>query len=224
MTEPAFPWLDLTHPLGPTTPTWEDAEPIRFDLACTIGPDCPVQVTHLHLGSHNGTHLDAPAHYLAGAPTVDQLALSSLVGPTWISDTGSATVLDAALLASLEIPESARRILFRTANTRRDLMNQPSFERSYVGLDESGARWLASRGFLLVGIDYLSVQVLAASDETHRTLLRHGTILVEGLDLSATEPGWWELVCLPLLLQGLDGSPCRAIARRIPAPLQEHGC
>jgi arylformamidase len=65
----------------------------------------------------------------------------------------------------------------------------------------------------LVGFDYLSVQSFHASDETHRHLLRANTVLLEGLDLSRVRQGWYELVCLPFLAKGLDGSPARVVAR-----------
>lgn len=209
-------WVDLTHLLSERTPTWEDAEPIRFEMVCEIGQDCPVQVTRITLGTHNGTHLDAPAHYLAGGRHVSDLSLDSMVGPAWICETGTASILDADLLESLGIPASARRILFKTSNTSRDLMGSSRFTRDYVGLDQSGAQWLANRGVELVGSDYLSVQSFTAHDDTHRILLKNNTILLEGLVLGDVSTGWWDLICLPLLARALDGAPARVIARRRP--------
>jgi len=206
-------WVDLTHCVHSGTPTWEDAEPPTIRALCEIGDDCPVRVSHLSMGVHTGTHLDAPAHFLQDGGMVEDLPLEVLIGPAWVSETGSAELVDGSLLDRLEIPAAAERLLFRTSNTTRNLMGKSRFDRSYVGLEESGARWMTSRGIRLVGFDYLSVQAFGASDETHRILLRDGIVLVEGLDLSRVRGGWHELACLPLLAKGLEGAPVRAVAR-----------
>jgi arylformamidase len=210
-------WIDLTHPLHPGMPTWEDAEPAAIRALCEIGDDCPVRVSHLSMGVHTVTHLDAPAHFLQGGDMVEDLSLDILIGPAWVAETGSAELVDSPLLDRLEIPIGAERLLLRTSNTSRNLMGKSRFDRSYVGLDESGARWIASHGIRLVGFDYLSVQAYDASDETHRVLLRERIVLVEGLDLSEVGVGWHELVCLPLLAKGLEGAPVRAVARPLRA-------
>jgi arylformamidase len=211
-------WIDLTHPVHAGTPTWEDAEPALIRTVCEIGPHSPVRVSHISMGAHTGTHLDAPAHFLPEGRMVEDLSLDDLVGPAWVVETGAAAIVDGALLEGLDIPPNAVRLLFRTSSTERGLMSRREFDRSYVGLDESGARWIASRGVRLVGFDYLSVQSWEASDETHRTLLREGIVLVEGLELSAIRAGWYDMICLPLLARGLDGSPARVVVKPLGHP------
>jgi len=209
-------WVDLTTRFPERTPTWEDAELYRSETVCEIADDSPVRVSRISMSSHNGTHVDAPSHFLPGGRMVEDLTLEDLAGPAWICETGDAQLLDAELLEGLSIPRDAKRILFKTANSRRRLMDLPSFQRDYAGLDLNGAGWLLERGMRLVGMDYLSIQAYQASDETHRRLLREGTILVEGLVLHGVSTGWWDLVCLPLLASDLDGAPARVIARPIP--------
>lgn len=211
-------WIELTHTLHDDIPVWEESERASISTRCEIDGNCPVRVSWIAMGAHTGTHVDAPSHFLAGGAMVEDISLDDLIGPAWIADTGSAPIVDATLLASLGIPGGAVRILFRTSNTARALMRQREFERSYVGLDLSGATWLLERKIRLVGFDYLSVQSFEASDDTHRTLLRAGTVLLESLDLSRVGTGWHELVCLPLLGKGLDGAPARVVARKIASP------
>lgn len=211
-------WIDLTHPVHEAMPVWEESERASITTRCEIDGDCPVRVSWIALGAHTGTHVDAPSHFLAGGAMVQDLSLDDLIGPAWIADTGTAEVVDAALLDPLGIPRQAERILFRTSNTSRDLMRKREFDRTYVGLDLSGAAWLAERKVRLVGFDYLSVQAFDASDETHRTLLRTGTVLLESLDLSRVGTGWHEIVCLPFLGKDLDGAPSRVVARKIAPP------
>lgn len=213
MTSAPGGWIELTHPLGNATPTWDDAEPLSIEAAFEIGPDHPVRVSSIRIGSHSGTHLDAPAHFIPDGRFVEDIPLDALVGPAWIADAGDAAILTESVLDSLGIPDGTRRFLVRTANTRRTLMSLPRFSRSWVGLDESGAAWLLRRGAVLFGIDYLSVQSPSSSDEVHRSLLAAGVVLVEGLDFSRPAEGLHELVCLPLLGSRLDGAPVRAIAR-----------
>lgn len=211
-------WIDLTHPVHEAMPVWEESERASIATRCEIDGNCPVRVSWIALGAHTGTHVDAPSHFLADGAMVEDLSLEDLIGPAWIADTGTSKVVDAALLDSLGIPDHAARILFRTSNTSRGLMLRREFDRTYVGLDLSGAEWLARRKVRLVGFDYLSVQAFEASDETHRTLLRTGTVLLESLDLSRAGTGWHEIVCLPFLGKDLDGSPARVVARKIAPP------
>lgn len=208
-------WVDLTHPLSERTPTWEDAELFQRETVCEIDAQSTVRVSRISMSTHNGTHLDAPAHFLSNGRLVEDLSLESLVGPAWVAETGQAVLLDAPLLESLGIPAAAKRIVFKTTNTSRRLMDDPMFARDYVGLDVSGAQWLVDRGVVLVGLDYLSVQAYEASDDTHRILLAKDTILVEGLVLDSVATGWWDLVCLPFLGRDLDGAPARVIARQL---------
>lgn len=211
-------WIDLTHPVHEAMPVWEESERASIATRCEIDGNCPVRVSWIAMGAHTGTHVDAPSHFLADGAMVEDLSLEDLIGPAWIADTGTAKVVDAALLDSLGIPSRAGRILFRTSNTPRDLMRKREFDRSYVGLDLSGAVWLVERKVRLVGFDYLSVQAFDASDETHRMLLRTGAVLLESLDLSRAGTGWHEIVCLPFLGKDLDGSPARVVARKIAPP------
>lgn len=213
MTLPSDGWIDLTHPLHRDLPTWEDSEPVSIAPYCEIGPDSPVRVSELRMGSHNGTHLDAPSHFVAGGAMVEDLPLEVLMGEAWIADCGDEALLTDSVLESLAVPDGTLRLLLRTTSTRRRLMHTSRFERTYAGLDETGARWVVDRGIRLLGIDYLSVQAYQASDETHRTLLSAGVVLVEGLDLSRPAVGRHDLVCLPLLGRDLDGAPVRALAR-----------
>jgi arylformamidase len=80
----------------------------------------------------------------------------------------------------------------------------------YLTLD--AARWLVERGVRLVAIDYLSVEKMDADPSiVHQTLLRAGVVIVEGVDLRQVAPGSYLLACLPLKIEGADGSPVRAV-------------
>ena len=87
-----------------------------------------------------------------------------------------------------------------------------AFPVDYVVLTTSGAEWIVEHGIRLVGIDFLSIERDGPpSYPVHRTLLEAGMVIVEGLDLSAVEPGRYTLACLPLRILGGDGAPARAV-------------
>jgi arylformamidase len=102
------------------------------------------------------------------------------------------------------------RILLRTRNSA--LLSQREFVRDYTYLAPDGAQYLVDQGVELVGIDYLSIeQFHSGHHKTHRTLLAKSVVILEGLDLSAPTPGEYELICLPLRIEGCDGAPARAV-------------
>lgn len=177
------------------------------------GDECTLSA--LSMGAHSGTHMDAPSHYLRGAPDLDSLSFTATVG--------RARVL--AIRSPVEItPEELRphrirrgeRLLFRTRNSAR-CWKSDAFVKDFVCISAAAARFLAARRVALVGIDYLSVGGFHRDGrETHAILLGAGIWILEGLDLSRVRPGAVDLVCLPLRLAGGDGAPARAVLRERP--------
>jgi len=155
--------------------------------------------------------VDAPAHFLQSGGTVESMALSDLVGEADVVEAKQIKRLDAEALSALPIPETGKRVIFHTDNSDRWAEGKTEFQREYVGITPSGATWLADRGVCLVGIDYLSVSPFKESAPTHRILLASGIVCLEGLCLEGIAPGRYELVCLPLKLEGAEGAPARAI-------------
>jgi arylformamidase len=167
-------------------------------------------VSALALGSHTGTHIDAPRHFLPGGGPVDAVPLERLIGPAVVLGLPEqATSIGAAELRPRDL-RGARRVLFRTRNSA--LLSKPRFTPDYVSLAPDGAEYLLERKVELVGIDYLSIERFDSKDHpVHRTLLERQVVIVEGLDLSAVPEGSYELICLPLRLAGLDGAPARVV-------------
>ena len=139
------------------------------------------------------------------------LDLDALIGRALVVDAGAARDLSEEVLESLSIPPEARRILFHTSNSDIWTRGDKEFTEDYVGVTESGARWLIERGVKLVGIDYLSVAAYKDTLEVHHLLLGKGVVLLETLNLEEVEAGNYELICIPLKLEGADGAPTRAV-------------
>jgi arylformamidase len=172
----------------------------------------PFDLALLSMGTHIGTHVDPPAHYLDGGATVDQIPLDTLIGEAFILDMRGRKTIDANDIDK-SFPPDARRVLFKTDNG--PLLFKNEFHEDYVSLTEKGARFLAEKGVCLVGTDYLSIERYKNSGApVHKTLLKTGALIVEGLNLMDIPAGRYEIFCLPLLIQGADGAPARVILRR----------
>jgi arylformamidase len=199
---------DISVPIHAGMHVYDGNPGFRLELVSSIAAGAHANVSRLDLGVHNGTHVDAPLHFIDGGAGTESLDLETLIGPAQVIDATSVSgYLDAEALGSLSFPSDLARILFKTSNSR--LWSRDSFSRDFVRLTGSGARFLVERGVRLVGIDYLSI----GDAEAHRELLAARVIALEGLDLRAVDPGKYELICLPLRLEGSDGAPARAILR-----------
>jgi arylformamidase len=200
--------LDISAPLTEELPVFPGDPPVVLEA----WPAAPFRITSLCCGSHSGTHVDAPRHLLPDGAGVESLALDSLIGPCRVFDlSGRGGALDAADIRALQL-HGVRRALLRTSTV-------PFWRRRAAGgavLSPAAAELLAAAGLELLGIDGLSVEAPSGDGEVHRLLLNAGTIILEGLDLSSVAAGDYQLICLPLLLPGGDGAPCRAVLRPLP--------
>jgi arylformamidase len=203
-------WLDVTVPIHPGMVVYEGDPPVEVTPALALERGDPSNVSRLVLGSHTGTHVDAPRHFLTGAAGVDRLPPEALLGPAEVVAAGPGPVT-ATALAALDLAGGAR-VIFRTGNSA--FWARPGFVRDYQALAPEAAEALVRAGVRLVGIDYLSVEAFgAAGFPVHRILLAAGVVILEGLDLSAVAPGRYELCCLPLRIRDGDGAPARALLR-----------
>ena len=200
---------DISVPIHAGMAVYEGDPPVELALFSSIERGDPANVSRLSMGAHTGSHVDAPLHFLSDGRAANEIPLDVLLGPALVMEfTGTERIsrddLAAAHLGGEE------RILFRTSNS--GLWRKDRFQKEYIYISEDAAEYLVEIGIKLVGIDYLSVERYGATrPATHLTLLGAGVVLLEGLDLSEVQAGRYDLICLPLLIRGGDGSPCRAI-------------
>ena len=202
---------DISLPISESLAVWPGDSPAKITQSSHLARGDRNTVSKLAFGAHTGTHVDAPAHFILHGSGVDTLDLNILVGPVVVVDAPDVDLLTAGVLESLSIPPDCDRILFHTRNSELWDEGYSTFNREYVAISEDGAQWLVSRGFRLVGIDYLSVASFNNSTPTHRELLSAGIVVVEGLDLRRIQQGSYQLVCLPLKIVEIDGAPARVI-------------
>jgi arylformamidase len=196
---------DISVPIQSDMPIYDGNPGVELERVEAIADGDAANVSGLSLGVHTGTHVDAPLHFIDGAPGAEGIPLDALVGPAVVVDATEVEALGGAELEGLGIPEGAERVLLKTRNS--ELWGQNAFTRDFLRLDGSGARFIVARGVRTLGIDYLSI----GDPEAHRELLGAGVVPVEGLDLRKIDPGEYTFLCLPLDVVGSDGAPARAI-------------
>jgi arylformamidase len=202
---------DISLPISESLVVWRGDPPVRITQPLHLDRGDEATVSHLDLGAHTGTHVDAPAHFIPGGSGIDALDLNVLVGPALVVHALQTDALSEEVLATLPIPPGTERVLFRTRNSELWARGEHEFQEDFVAITDDGARWLIERGVRLVGVDYLSVAPFDDVTPTHRALLRASIVPLEGLNLSGIEPGVYQLMCLPLKIVGADGAPARAI-------------
>jgi arylformamidase len=205
--------IDVSLAIGPDLLVWPGNPRVVITPTSRISRGDSSNVSEVRLGSHSGTHIDPPYHFLDDGATAEDLPLDAMMGETAVVDLrGIAGPIGPVELAGLSLSGDVTRLLLRTDNSALWATDPRSFPDGYVCLSPDGARWVVDNGIRLIGIDFLSIEVRGAPGHpTHRTLLEAGVVILEGLDLSDVEPGAYTLVCFPLKIAGGDGAPTRAV-------------
>ena len=206
-------FLDVSVSLEPGMATYPGNPEFEFQPVKRIAEGASSNVSRLVLGTHTGTHVDAPKHFFDTGAAVDALALDLLIGPAVVLAIDKPGGITRDDLSAAGLRSGDPRVLLKTPNST--YWAHKGFRQDFTYLDESGARSLLEHGVKVVGIDYLSVeQFKKPGAPAHRTLLSAGVVIVEGLNLSQAEPGPYEMYCLPLRIAGGDGAPARVVLQR----------
>ena len=163
----------------------------------------------LTMGSHTGTHVDAPGHIFDGLGGIETLESETLVGPVRMVYLPFNRHIEVGDLKPLQW-KGVLRVVFRTPNSERWEAGEEAFNQNFVALTGEAAEFLAGLRLKLVGVDYLSVDRFKSGDHpAHRALLEAGVTILEGLNLAKVPAGDYELFCGPLRISGSDGAPAR---------------
>jgi arylformamidase len=156
-------------------------------------------LTAFSMCAHNGTHIDAPFHFIKDGKTVDEICLEAFVGMAYVAEHhGIVTGDNASQIlekAKKQNPEAAKRILIK----------------GDVEVSLEAAKVFASSNILLLGNEPQTIGPQSAPMAVHLALLGANVILLEGIRLLEVSEGVYFLNAAPLNLSGVDGSPCRAI-------------
>ncbi len=189
---------DISQPLFESVVFPGDPKPEKLPLR-RMDEGSAYNLTGMRLCLHNGTHVDAPYHFINAGRTIDRLPLTKFIGPAWVeSHEGNVSAEDARGIlarAAAAHPGAEKRILLKGPAT--------------VTLE--AAQVFAASGIDLVGNESQTVGPENAPAAVHLALLGAEVVLLEGIRLSQVPEGVWLLNCAPLNLSGCDGSPCRAV-------------
>lgn len=203
--------IDISLTISPDTPVYpgdprpgiESFSSIEYDGFC---------VSRIVLGSHTGTHIDAPSHILKEGKAVHEISLEKLIGSAVVLDLSSKNnpITGKDLEAAFRnfVSTGADILLIRTGTVWSNL-SDPGPEK-LLSLDVTAGQWIIENGFRTVGIDGFSVDS-PSSSSVHEMLLVNGVNIVECLDLAEVVEGNYFFVCLPLKIKDCDGAPARAV-------------
>ena len=198
---------DISHTLQEGLPAWPGDWEFYRELSSRIEDGEGSNSSNIRTALHIGTHLDAPRHTIENGLTVDQVALSAVIGPALVISVNGPVIKADDLEIVTE--KKARRVIFHCPGQDAPLRSFPE-NFTYPGPD--AARFLVEAGVLLVGTNTPSVDPPDSTAlETHRILMAAGIVVLENLFLEEVPDGEYELIALPLKISGGDGSPVRAV-------------
>lgn len=207
-------YADLTHVLKENMPVYPGTEPPLFLPGNTIEKDGFAE-KKITMFSHTGTHMDAPAHMVAGAPGLDDFPVDKF--------TGTACLLDFAASGRRVIEKSDLSAIGKSLGNSDFLLIRTGWDRfwgsdeyfaSFPVLNEEAARYLAALPLKGIGIDAISVDPVGSADMgVHKILFGRNFIIIENLKgLDRIPAGDFRFSAFPLKIDRADGSPVRALA------------
>lgn len=204
---------DISLILGEAA-TYPGDTPYSREIVSEIASGADYNLSTLTLCAHAGTHLDAPAHLIAGGKTLDQYPLNRFLLPGRVISVEDNESIPRDALKDVDV-RAGEALLFKTRNSRCGLPRQSTFTEDFVYLSEDAAQLCLDLGASLVGIDYLSVDKYGNDTApVHHLLLKNDVLILEGIDLKEVSPGEYFLLCSPLKVKGAEAAPARAILAR----------
>ncbi len=194
--------------------TYPGDTPYSREMVEEIASGAGYDTSTLTLSSHAGTHLDAPAHLIAGGKTLDQYPLNRFLLPAHVVSVEDDESISRDALSDARV-RAGEALLLKTHNSLYGLPRQSAFREDFVYLSVDAAQLCLDLGVSLVGIDYLSVDKYGDdASPVHHLLLKNDVLILEGIDLKEVHPGEYFLLCSPLRVKGAEAAPARAILAR----------
>ena len=202
---------DISPTLSPALPVWPGDTPFQTETTWQIEPGCPVKVSKITMSTHTGAHCDAPSHYDATGRAINEVALDSYIGPCRVIHCIDAGVVDVLHLAS-KLHNVPPRVLLRTYRNAP----QRTWDSEFNSIAAATIVLLAEHGVRLIGIDTPSLDPQQSKTmDAHNAVRAHNMAILEGIVLDDIAEGDYELIALPLKLEGMDANPVRAILRSL---------
>ena len=203
---------DITPPVSPRLAVWPGDTPPSREVLLDVERGDNITLSTLRSTVHLGAHADAPNHYGRGTTGIDARPLEPYLGRCRLIDVeiGRGERIPPRALPH---PVDTRRVLLRT----RTFPDPEEFNEDFAALSVELVERLHEEGVVLIGLDTPSVDLFDSKDlPAHQAFLRNDMSILEGLVLDDVPAGDYELIALPLKLEGFDASPVRAVLRELP--------
>lgn len=202
-------WIDITQPLNRQIATWAGDTTFSYETVATKEQTGSVNVGKITMSLHSGTHMDAPFHFKTEGRTFEELDLARCIGSVSVID---ATSYEEITMDLLQGQLTDVQAVFVKTKTRADAHIFPEEVPTFT---EEAVHYLATHNITLIGVDVPSVdKVHSKTLPIHHALEQYDIYIVENLLLENVQPGRYKMVVLPLLIEGADGSPVRAIIKK----------
>jgi arylformamidase len=175
----------------------------------------PVTMSRLEIDSHDGTHIDAPLHFIPGGMTIDNMPIETTNGPCRVIEIKDEKDITVKELEPYKI-KAGERILFKTKNSPH-VYDVGVFEDVWVALTPESANYLVEKKIRIVGLDYLTVahrEPTGDIKKVHEAFLKNGIFILEAINLDGVPAGNYEMMCLPIRIENGDAGPCRVILKK----------
>ncbi len=201
---------DISRTVRAGIPVWPGDTDFDFQFVAKIADGSSVNVGRIEMSVHTGSHIDAPLHFDDAGADAASVPIERYVGPCVVADVrpDARGILPEHLPAGFDAAaRETGRVLLRSYADRPE-----AFDEHMAHATPELADWLAAHDVALLGIDTDSMDAFESKElPAHRQLNSHGIAILEGIDLSKVAPGRYELIALPLKIEGADGSPVRAV-------------
>ncbi len=205
--------VDLTHLIEPKMPVFPGTEPPILAQANQIATDGFAE-KKITMYSHTGTHMDAPAHMVAGAKNLDSYPAADFFGKAVLLDVRQQAHAYIALEQLLPLELELKQAAFLVVRTGwAELWGKPEYFQGFPALSPEAARWLIDLGIKGIGIDAISIDRMEDHHfPIHYLLFGANLFVVENLAILQELPKTFTLGCFPLYTQEADGAPARVVA------------
>ena len=209
-------FYDLTQLIYPDMPTYPGEPQPEFQPFFKLGRD-KVNVTRLIMSSHTGTHVDAPKHFISTGDSVNKIPLDKFMGEAVTLDMSTKSIGQGITNIDLDtyskILKAGDIMLIYTGTSDRWNKDE-NIRQNFTYLEPSAAEWIVNHQIKCIGIDSFSVEKYGFKDGlAHKMLLSNKISIIEGLNVNVKQclGRRMFLVCLPLFLRDIDGSPARVV-------------
>ncbi len=204
--------IDVSYPYTDFMAVYPNNPKFSIQRVQNLEKGDSANVSLITIGTHTGTHIDAPSHFVSGGKTIDQISLEALNGTAKLLDLRGNDEITKKLLSHYDIV-SGDIVILKTDNS--NVFHGEAVLKDYVTLDYEAAEYLAEKNIKMICIDYMTIErpraKRVAGRSIHNILLSKEVLIAEMLDLTQVVEGIYQVYCFPINIAGADGAPARVV-------------